>query len=65
MENITDTDYEEAKRACEDFRIQNQREYYDLQVEIDLILLWIYWKDFTGSASLYVVDPSYFCWHQD
>ena len=30
MENITDTDYEEAKRACEDFRIQNQREYYDL-----------------------------------
>ena len=30
MENITDTDYEEPKRACEDFRIQNQREYYDL-----------------------------------
>ena len=40
------------KRACDDFRTQNQRERYDLKVEIHMILLWIYWKAFTGSALL-------------
>ena len=53
------------KRACNDFRMQNQRECYDLKVEIHMILLWIYWKVFTGSALLYVVDHSYLCWHED
>ena len=32
MEDITDTDYADAKRVCKDFEIKAFGEYYDLYV---------------------------------
>ena len=33
MEDITDADYEHAKRVCKDFEIKNLGEYHDLYVQ--------------------------------
>ena len=39
MEDITEADYAHAKRVCKDFKIKNLREYYDLFVQSDALLL--------------------------
>ena len=39
MEDITEADYAQAKRVCKDFKIKNLREYYDLFVQSDALLL--------------------------
>ena len=39
MENITDSDYNYAKRICNDFKLKNLGEYYDLYLESDTLLL--------------------------
>ena len=39
MEDITDADYAHAKRVCKDFGITNLREYHDLYVQSDTLLL--------------------------
>ena len=39
MEDITDADYARAKRVCKDFEIKNLREYHDLYVQSDTLLL--------------------------
>ena len=39
MENITDWDYNHAKRICNDFKLKNLGEYYDLHLESDTLLL--------------------------
>ena len=38
MEDITDADYEQAKRLCKDFEIKNLGEYHDLYVQNALLL---------------------------
>ena len=39
MEDITDADYARTKRVCKDFEINNLREYHDLYVQSDTLLL--------------------------
>ena len=39
MEDITDVDYAHAKRFCEDCKIRNLRDYHDLYVQSDTLLL--------------------------
>ena len=38
MEDITDADYEHAKRVCKDFEIKIFGEYHDLYVQSDTLL---------------------------
>ena len=37
--NITDADYTHTKRVCNDFEIKRLREYHDLHVQSDTLLL--------------------------
>ena len=39
MEDITDTDYIQAKRVCKDFEIKKLDEYHDVYVQNDILLL--------------------------
>ena len=39
MENITDADYVHTKLVLKDFEIKNVREYHDLHVQSDILLL--------------------------
>ena len=39
MEDITDTDYIQAKRVCKDFEIKILGEYHDVYVQNDILLL--------------------------
>ena len=39
MKDITDTDYSHAKRDFKDFGIKNLREYHDLHVQSDRLML--------------------------
>ena len=39
MEDITDADYKHTKRFCKDFRIKFSREFHDLHVQGNALLL--------------------------
>ena len=39
MEDITDVDYAQAKRVCEDFKIKKIGEYHDLYIQSDTLFL--------------------------
>ena len=39
MEDITDTDYADAKRICKDFVLKSLGEYHDLYLQINTLLL--------------------------
>ena len=39
VEDITDADYTHAKRVCKDFKINILREYHDLYVQSNTLLL--------------------------
>ena len=39
MENITDLEYNHAKRVCKDFEIENLSEYHDSYLKSDTLLL--------------------------
>ena len=39
MEDITDSDYMHAKRFCKDFEIKTLREYHDLYIQSNTLLL--------------------------
>ena len=39
MEDITDTDYIQAKKVCKDFEIKKLGEYHDVYVQNDILLL--------------------------
>ena len=46
MEDITDADYAHAKRVCKDFEIKKLREYHDLYVQSDKLLLAVVFENF-------------------
>ena len=60
MEEITDADYTQARRVCKYFKIENLREYHNLYVQSDTILLADVFNNF-GSICLeiYGFDPAY------
>ena len=39
LEGLTDAGYAHAKRVCKDFEMRNLREYHDLYVQSDILLL--------------------------
>ena len=61
MEDITDSNYVNAKRICKDYKIKNLREYHDLYVQIDTLLLADVFETFRNMClEIYEVDPAKF-----
>ena len=61
MEDITDADYTHAKRVRKDFEIKNFREYHDLYVQSDTLLLADVFENFRHMfLEIYEVDPTNF-----
>ena len=61
MENITDSEYNYAKRVWENFRIENIVEFHDLYIESDTLLLAHVFESFHSKCiEIYKFDPVYF-----
>ena len=61
MENITEADYAHAKRVCKDFEIKKLREYDDLYVHDDTLLLADVFENFRNMCiNTYELDPANF-----
>ena len=59
--NITDADYAHAKRVCKDFQMKNLREYHDLYVQSDTLLLADVFENFRNMClKIYELDPAKF-----
>ena len=61
MEDITDADYECAKRVCKDFKIKILGEYHDLNVQSDTFLSADVFETFANMfLKVYGLDPGKF-----
>ena len=61
MEDITDADYAHAKIVCKDFEIKNSREYHDLYVQGNTLLLADVFENFRNMClKIYELDPAKF-----
>ena len=61
MEDITDADYAQAKRVRKDFEIKHLREYHDLYVQSDTLLLADVFENFRNIClEIYELDPAKF-----
>ena len=61
MEDITDADYMHSKRVCEDFKIKNLGEYYDLYVQGDALMLVDVFKKLRNMCiEIYELEPTSF-----
>ena len=61
MEDITDADYEHAKRVFKDFEIKHLGEYHDLYIQSDTLLLAEVSENFRNMClEIYKLDPSKF-----
>ena len=59
MEDITDADYAQAKRVCKDSEIKNLREYHELYVQSDTLLLPDVFEKFRNLClEIYELDPT-------
>ena len=59
MEDITDADYGHAISVCKDFEIKNFREYHDLYVQSDTLLLADVCENFRNmSLEICELDPA-------
>ena len=59
MEDITDAEYVHAKRVCKDFKIKKLREYHDLYVESNTLLLADVFENFRNMClEIYKLDPA-------
>ena len=50
MKDITDADYAHTKRVCKDLKIRNLRDYHDLYIQSDALLLADVFKSFEISV---------------
>ena len=62
MEDLTDADYAHAKRVCKKFEIKNLKEYNDLYVQSNTLLLADVFKNFRDTIicyclKIYELDP--------
>ena len=61
MKDITDADYVHSKRVCKVFEIKTLREYQDLYVQSDTLLLADIFENFRNMClEIYELDPSKF-----
>ena len=61
MEDITDADYEHAKRVCKDFETEDLGEYHDLYVQNDKFLSADVFQSFQNMCpEIYGLDPAKF-----
>ena len=61
IEDIADADYAHAKRISKDFEIKNLREYHDLYVQSDTLLLADVFENFRNMClEIYELDPAKF-----
>ena len=61
MEDITNADYQHAKRVWKDFKIKNLCEYYDLYVQSDTLLFVDVFESFGNKCiEIYELDPAHF-----
>ena len=61
MEDLTDADYAHAKRVCKDFKIKTLREYHDLYLQSNILLLADVFENFRNMClKLYDLDPAKF-----
>ena len=56
MEDITDADYEQAKRLCKGFEIKNLGEYHDLYVQNALLLADVFENFWNVYCEIYNID---------
>ena len=61
MENITDADYDQAKKLFKKFKMTNLDDYHDLHVDSDTLLLADVFQDFRNKCiEIYELDPTHF-----
>ena len=61
MKDIIYANYAHTKRACKDFEIKNLREYHNLYVQSDTLLLADVFENFRNMClKIYELDPSKF-----
>ena len=61
MEDITDSNYVYRKRVCKDIQIKNFREYHDLHVQSDTLLLADVFENFRNMClEISELDPAIF-----
>ena len=66
MENITDADYEHAKKIFKEFKTNNLGDYHNFYVQINTLLLAdVFGKFRTKCIEIYELDPAHFYLHQD
>ena len=59
MKDINDEDYGHAKIICKDFEINNLKEYPDLYVQSDTLLIPYVFKNFRNMClEIYELDPA-------
>ena len=60
-EGISDTDYEHVKKVLEAFELKNLREYHDLYVQCDRLLLADVFGNFRDKwIEIYELEPAHF-----
>ena len=65
MEDLTDEYYAHAKRVCKNFIIRNLRDYHDLYVQSNTLLLAEVFENFRNrSLKIYDLDTANFFLHQ-
>ena len=58
MEDITNADYAHTKRVCKDFEMKNLREYHDLYVQSNTLLLADVFENFRNMCfEIYELEP--------
>ena len=61
MEDIIDADYAHVKKLCKYFEKKNKREYHDLYVQSDTLLLANIFENFRNMCiKIYELDPAKF-----
>ena len=61
VEGISNIDYEHSRKVWEVFEIKNQREYHDLYVKSNTLLLADIFENFRGKCiEIYKLDPTHF-----
>ena len=61
LEDITDEDYIHAQKVFEEFKLKNIREYHDLYVQSNTLLLADVFGNFRNKCiELYELDPAHF-----